>query len=129
MPASSERPLRVLMIDDNPDHRELYALYLTTRGVEVHHASDGHTGLSEASRVRPDVVVLDLSMPGLDGVATCRLLRREPLTAKVRVIALTAHSGVEFLAQASEVGFDLYLTKPCGPEVLFEEVRRLAGET
>ena len=118
---------RVLIVDDFDDQRELYAAGLTFAGFDVDQAADGYQALDLATRRRPDVVVLDLAMPGVDGWETCRRLRAEPRTKGVGVIALTAHALPGVRESAVRAGCDVYLTKPCLPEVLVAEVRRLLG--
>lgn len=73
----------------------------------------------------PHAVVMDLSLPGVDGLEVARRLRADPLTRGVALIALTGHCGTEIAEETAEAGFDCYLLKPCLPEKLFAEVKRL----
>jgi CheY-like chemotaxis protein len=114
----------VLLVDDYRDCREMYAAYLTLAGFRVLKASNGLEALAIARAAIPDVVLMDLGLPGIDGCETTRLLKRDPVTRGVPVVALTAQSlpGPEVL---DEVGFDGVITKPCLPDELATRVARI----
>jgi len=116
---------RILIVDDVEDNREMYAMYLEWAGYRVEATASGTEALDLAQRLIPAVIVLDLSMPGLDGWQVCRFLKGMPGTKNIPVIALTGHAldGAEAAARAA--GCDAYLTKPCLPEDLDREIRRL----
>jgi len=115
----------VLLVEDAPDQRHMYASYLAVHGFRVETAADGEQGLRTALMVRPDVIVMDLSLPRLDGWETTRRLRRDAVTADVPIVALTAHVENHSVARAREVGCDAYLVKPCLPRDLVRELNRL----
>jgi CheY-like chemotaxis protein len=121
---SEERAPLVLVVDDYADGREMCAEYLTYSGFRVEQAEDGNEALEKAFRDRPDVVLMDLSLPGIDGWEATRRLKADPRTRDVRIIALTAHALETYAEQAREAGCDAIVTKPCLPSELAAEVRR-----
>ncbi len=103
---------RILVIDDSDEAAESLALLLRLRGHEVHVAHDGPTGLAEANDWPPEVVLLDIGLPGgMDGYETARRLRAHQ-GESVRLVALTGHSDGQEDPRASAAGFDVYLVKP-----------------
>ena len=119
--AVRQRRLKVLVVDDNLDLVEMLALVVEGAGHEVRKAFDGRSALSAALSYRPDVVLLDLGLPGMNGVEVGRELRRRQETAKALIVALTGLGQPEDRRQTEEAGFDHHLTKPTAPE----EVERL----
>jgi CheY-like chemotaxis protein len=121
---NEEKPL-VLVVDDYQDAREMYAEYLTFSGFRVIEASTGTEAVEKAFDQRPDVILMDLSLPGMDGWAATRQLKNDERTRGIPVVALTGHA----LAGASEgarlAGCDAFVTKPCLPDELVVEVRRM----
>jgi CheY-like chemotaxis protein len=119
----------VLIVDDAADSREMYAEYLAFKGFVVNTADNGRDGLMKASRETPDVVVLDLTMPGIDGLQVIRTLRADPRTARIFVIVVTAHALKGTEDEVRTAGADVYLAKPCFPADLEKaiETRRLPG--
>lgn len=115
-------------MDDVEDNRDVYAQFLRFSGVQVHEASDGLQAILLADRIVPDVIVLDLSMPGLDGFETCKHLKAQARTAHVPVIALTGMADPTIARHAARAGCAACLTKPCLPEVLLTEIRRHVGQ-
>jgi chemosensory pili system protein ChpA (sensor histidine kinase/response regulator) len=113
----------VLVVDDYKDTRELYADYIRMSGIEVETAADGFEGIEKAILLRPDVIVMDLSMPHLDGFDTVRVLRGHERTRQIPVLALTG-AMLESEGRAREEGFSAFLRKPCLPQYLLHEVRR-----
>ena len=124
-PAGHSRAAGVLVVDDTADVRELYAEYLTARGFRVATARDGEAGIAAATHSRPDVIVMDLSMPKLDGIQAIRRLKSDARTRKVPVILLTGYPYRAIEQGALEAGADAFLTKPCLPEDLESHVQRL----
>jgi CheY-like chemotaxis protein len=121
-PPSATAP-RVLIADDNGDSREMYALYLNMVGYRVETAEDGHEAILKARALRPDLVVMDLQMPKLDGWAAIRELQSRAETAAIPVIVLTGHDFKAYLKPAAlAAGVVSYLMKPCFPEQLAREV-------
>lgn len=123
-----EAPL-VLLVDDYADNRDVYAQFLLFAGVRVEEAEDGYQALAKAFALRPDVIVMDLALPGLDGWEATRRLKRDPRTTSIPIIALTGHVLPGHSQGAMDAGCDLFLTKPCLPERLIEEIRALLGGT
>ena len=126
-PAHRDRPL-VLLVEDSPDLRRLYAEHLMHSGFDVLQAGDGEEAIRWATSQAPDVVLMDLSLPVLNGWDATRRLKGDDKTAHIPVVALTAHDGVGELQRATEAGCDWFVPKPCPPDALIVEVRRvLAG--
>jgi CheY-like chemotaxis protein len=123
------RPL-VLLVDDLEDQRELYRQYLQFAGFDVAVARDGYEAVDRALRMRPDVVIMDLAMPGLDGFETTQRLKVLEATRAIPIIALTAH-GTLPREWALTAGCAAYLKKPCYPHDLAEEIASVLqqGET
>jgi CheY-like chemotaxis protein len=115
----------VLIVDDFEDNREMYAQYLRFHGYEIAEADNGQEALKQAAALRPDVIVMDLSLPGMDGWEATRRLKQEPLTRDIPVIALTGHALTGSEHTAREAGCDRFLTKPCAPAVLGQEIRKM----
>jgi two-component system cell cycle response regulator DivK len=117
----------VLIADDTFDTRELYDLYLTRCGFSVLTAADGEAAVQTAVESRPDVVVLDLSMPRVDGVAATTRLKEHPQTRHIPVIVVTGFPHEAAQRRAIDAGADVFLTKPCLPDELEAAVRSLLG--
>jgi two-component system, cell cycle response regulator DivK len=118
----------VLIADDSLHTRTLYSEYLTFRGLGVVSAPDGGSALVMARSLRPDVVVMDLAMPGIDGITATRHLKADPRTRNIPVAILTGFGYRAIEQGALESGADLFLTKPCLPEDLEQEVLRLIAQ-
>jgi len=118
-------PALILVVADRADVRDLYAEYFTALGFRVATAHDGQGGIVAATRYRPDVIVMDLSMPRIDGITAIKHLKSQPRTRHVPVILLTGHPYKAIEEGALEAGADAFLTKPCLPEDLENQVRRL----
>jgi hypothetical protein len=113
----------VLIAEDNVDTREMYAAYLDMLGYRVETAADGHEALYKVRSTRPDIVVMDLNMPRIDGLAAIAQLRNDPETAAIPVVVITGHELKTFLKRAVlAVGAASYLMKPVLPERLAAEV-------
>jgi len=123
-PSGSRRPL-ILIVDDMPDIRDMYAQYLSGEGFRPEQASNGFEALSKATVMGPDVIVMDLNLPELDGWEATRRLKANDLTRCIPVIALTGLSISHSKAAALEAGCDGFLTKPCYPDALAGEIRRV----
>ncbi|HKI05685.1 MAG TPA: response regulator [Thermoanaerobaculia bacterium] len=122
-PAEESAPL-VLVVDDVDHGREIFAEYLEYRGFRVATAADGLEALEKAFDLRPDVILMDLSLPGIDGWEATRRLKQDDRTRDIPVIALTAHALASAHDRAREVGCNAVVTKPCLPKDLEQEVRR-----
>jgi two-component system chemotaxis response regulator CheY len=106
----------VLIVDDDPSIRKLVATTLEdVAGFELVEAADGDEALERAAEKAPAIVLLDIDMPGIDGLEACRRLRAEPGTAEATVVMLTAAAGEDAERAAEEAGADLFLTKPFSP--------------
>ena len=116
---------RVLVIEDSSSVRRLIEVCLRVLDVEIVSVEDGVMGLAEARRDRPDVIVLDIGLPGMDGWEVLRQLRAEPLTQTTKVLVLTAHAQPEVAQLADEVGADDFMTKPFRPAELRERLEGL----
>jgi CheY-like chemotaxis protein len=107
-----ERPARVLVVDDNVDLARGLARLLQIHGHDVRIAFDGPTGLDEAKNLRPDVVLLDIGLPGMDGYQLAAHLRRDETVKDATLIAISGYGQEEDLRLAREAGFDHHLVKP-----------------
>jgi two-component system chemotaxis response regulator CheY len=126
--AAPVRPTRaVLIVDDDQFIRRLIATTLEdVAEFELHEAGDGIQALEVAQRERPALVFLDVDMPGLNGIETCRRLRTDGATSDSTIVMLTAAHGDTVEGQAEEAGADLFLTKPFSPLDLLNLVDRLS---
>ena len=114
---------RVLLIEDHDAARRGFAELLTAYGYDVLEAATGQAGLTSASTWRPDVIVLDLGLPDIDGWSVARELKTRPATAGVPVIALTGSDLPDERARALRAGCALHLAKPCSPDQLLGALR------
>ena len=117
----------MLVVDDDEVIRQLIAVNLTLEGFEVFTAVDGQDCLDKVGEVRPDVITLDVMMPRLDGWVTATQLRRNPDTAAIKVVLITARAQEDDRDKGAQVGADAYLTKPFDPAEMIRVVRELAG--
>lgn len=115
----------VLLVDDHEDARAMYTEQLAWAGLQVAHAVDGEHGLWKVITAKPDLVVMDLAMPSLDGWEATRTIKANPKTRHIPVIALTGHVMPDELRRAKEAGADVVLTKPCTPAELLVVVDRI----
>lgn len=116
---------QVLVIEDSASVRRLIEVCLRVLGIEVRSASDGPEGLDAIKDERPDAVVLDIGLPGLDGWEVLRHLREDPETADLKVLVLTAHAQPEMADRAARGGADSFMTKPFRPLDLRIQVEKL----
>ncbi|HEY2433255.1 MAG TPA: response regulator [Vicinamibacterales bacterium] len=119
----------VLIVDDNVDAREMYALYLEHAGFRAAEAGDGETAIMMARRDRPAVILMDATMPRLDGWEAARQLKADRETRSIPLIMLTAHAFVEHRERAAQVGADAFLAKPVLPDALAQEIRRVLAQS
>jgi CheY-like chemotaxis protein len=118
----------VLIAEDDADNREGYAEYLAGLGYRVAQAATGEDALAWARQLMPDVVLLDLALPGIDGWEVARRLKADPSTAGIRLIALSACVFPDDVVRAREAGCELFLEKPCYPQTVADEIRNLVGQ-
>jgi CheY-like chemotaxis protein len=123
-----ERP-RVLLVDDYPDAREMYSEYLQYSGFEVIEAANGMEALQRAAEQAPDIVLMDLSLPVMDGWEATRRLKADERTSGIPVVALTGHALAGYSEGAQRAGCDAFITKPCLPEDLVREIKRVLDST
>ena len=117
----------VLLVEDNPDNQEIYRIILVHHGFSVLQAWDGECGVKMARHHVPDLILMDLTMPLVDGLAATRMLKEDPVTAEIPIIALTAHAEREDRAAAEAAGCVAFLAKPVEPARVALEVRRVLG--
>jgi CheY-like chemotaxis protein len=118
---------RILLIEDNEMNRDMLSRRLARRGYEVLLAEDGAEGVMAAAREQPDLVLMDMSLPVLDGWEATRRLKATPATRPIPIIALTAHAMSSDRERALEAGCDDYDTKPIELPRLLEKIERLLG--
>jgi CheY-like chemotaxis protein len=116
----------VLLAEDFEDTRDVYAFDLRREGFTVHDLPDGNCVLSLAIEVQPDVVVLDLSLPGVDGYCLAAQLRAHPRTAHIPIVVLSAHAYPEDEQRARDAGAAAFLRKPCPPGDLADTLKRVS---
>ena len=122
------RPV-VLIAEDQADLRQLYAEHLAISGFDVIEARDGAEAIDRTSSELPDVILMDLSMPIIDGWEATKRLKADTRTAHIPIVALTAHDGSGELERATTAGCDWFVPKPCPPDALITEVRRVLSGT
>jgi two-component system cell cycle response regulator DivK len=123
---TSEAPL-ILIVDDFEDNRAMYVEYLQFKGFRVVEAVNGQEAVEKTTKLLPAVVVMDLSLPVMDGWEATRRLKANPMTKHIVVIALTGHAEAAHAKKALEAGCDDFVAKPCLPEELLDKVREHVG--
>ena len=123
----AERNRTVLLVEDNEDNLVVYRTILQHVGYQVIEARDGEEGLRRAEREHPDLILMDISIPKIDGWEATRRLKQSGATRDIPVIALTAHALEEDRQKATLAGCDGYLAKPVEPRRVVEEVERFLG--
>jgi CheY-like chemotaxis protein len=119
---------KVLLVDDYSDAREMYTEYLEFMGYQVLQAQNGVEALERALDSSPDIILMDLSLPIMDGWEATRRLKADKRTQSIPVVALTGHALAGISEGAKEAGCDSFVTKPCLPEDLVKEIRRILDE-
>jgi two-component system alkaline phosphatase synthesis response regulator PhoP len=122
-------PKRVLVCDDEPYIVESVSYVVRKAGFEVLTAEDGDTALEMARREKPDLVFLDIMMPGVPGDEVCRRLKSDPATNGIYVVILTARGQEEDERRAMEMGADEFMTKPFSPRKLRDKLVRVLGDS
>ena len=117
----------VLLVEDNEDNRIVYSRILRHFGETVREALNGEEGISKARAEKPDLILMDISIPIIDGWEATQVLKHDPATNDIPIIALTAHALASDREKAMEVGCDGYLAKPCEPRAVVAEVQRFLG--
>lgn len=126
MKKKSRKPV-VLLVDDYPDAREMYAEYLEFSGFDIIQAGNGVEAIQRAQDSRPDVILMDLSLPVMDGWEATRRLKADERTKSIPVLAVTGHALTGVSNDAKNAGCDGFITKPCLPEDLVAEIRKVLG--
>jgi CheY-like chemotaxis protein len=119
---------KILLVEDNEDNRLVYRTILDHFGFTVLEAADGEEGIRRARADGPDLILMDVSIPKVDGWEATRQLKADPATSSIPIIALTAHALATDRAKAQEVGCDGYLAKPVEPRRVVEEVQKHLGK-
>ncbi|MCK6550880.1 response regulator [Myxococcota bacterium] len=122
--ADRTRPV-LLLVDDDDDSREMYAAYLGRRGFEVVEAADGRTAIERSISAAPDLAIMDLTLPDMDGLRAIHEIRQDERTAALPVIVVSGH-GPE---RSTTAPWDAYLSKPCAPDELVAEIKKLLASS
>ena len=125
MPTDAPQSPRVLVVEDDPETRRFYAGLLAADGFQTYEAHNGFQAFAKAIETRPDLVLTDIAVPGLDGIELCRRLRADPQTRGVRILAVTGYDDRQYPDRAVDAGADQVLLKPVDPAFLVSEARRL----
>jgi CheY-like chemotaxis protein len=120
--------MRVLLAEDNPDNREMLVRRLERRGFTVDCAEDGALAVTAANQNRPDVILMDVSMPVMSGLEATKALRAAPATADLKIIALTAHAMGSAREDCLAAGCDAFATKPVDFAALVEMIKSVTGK-
>ena len=120
----AKKPL-VLVVDDFADNREMYSEYLSFSGYDVIEAKNGKEAIEAANARMPDIIIMDLSLPVMDGWEATRRLKADEKTRQIPVVALTGHALAGHSKGARDAGCDSFLAKPCLPDQLVAEIRRM----
>jgi two-component system, cell cycle response regulator DivK len=119
------RPPVVLIVDDFPDNREMYGEYLEHVGFRVLECGDGQTAVDIARQEMPAAILMDLSLPVLDGWQATRILKNDPATANILIIVLTGHAEPASEKRALDAGCDVFMAKPCLPIDVADKIKKL----
>ncbi len=117
-------PGKILIVEDHTDSREILAIQLRLMSYEVIEAVDGQEGIEKAQAENPNLIIMDLGLPGIDGIETTVRLKQNPKTAHIPVIALTAWQEQDYKDKALQAGMAGFLTKPTPPRILKDAIER-----
>jgi len=120
-----DRKIRILLVDDEPDLVKMVSLRLAAADYEITKAYNGQEALEKVKETPPDLIILDLMLPGLDGYKVCRLLKSDERTHSIPILIFTARARVKDVTLATECGADAYLTKPFEAKTLIMKVHEL----
>lgn len=126
---ATEQSALVLIVDDYADSRAMWAEYLSFIGFRVAEAENGYEALERAQTLLPDIILMDLSLPGIDGWEVTRRLKADNRTRQIPILAVTAHAFSKEVEAAREAGCDGFVTKPCLPDVLAAEIRKVLSRS
>jgi two-component system, cell cycle response regulator DivK len=124
MDKSNTQPL-VLVVEDYQDAREMYAAYLTFSGYRVAEATNGIEAIEKTVELMPDIILMDLALPRMDGWEATRRLKLDERTKHIPIVALTGHALAGHAEGARQAGCDAFVTKPCLPDALVAEIQRM----
>jgi two-component system cell cycle response regulator DivK len=119
---------RILVIEDQPDNRQILRDLLTSADFEVIEAEDGETGLVAVAAHRPDLILLDIQLPGIDGYEVTRRLKSDALLHEIPIIAVTSYALAGEVEKARTAGCDAYIPKPYSPRQLLAKVREYLSQ-
>jgi CheY-like chemotaxis protein len=122
--AAADSKATILVVDDNTDNVEILRAFLESRGFTIAEARDGRAALARMEEVKPDLVLLDVMMPGMDGWEVCRVIKQHPLLGDTKVVMVTAKGGFEDKFEGLRSGADDYVVKPVDFKDLMEKVER-----
>jgi CheY-like chemotaxis protein len=123
---SDEQPSAlVLVVEDYQDAREMYAAYLQFSGYRVAEATNGLEAIERTLELMPDIILMDLALPKMDGWEATRRLKMDERTKHIPIVALTGHALAGHAEGARQAGCDAFVTKPCLPDALVDEIRRM----
>ncbi len=117
----------VLLVEDNADNRAVYVMMLEHHGYSVIEATNGEDGVRLAKEKEPDIILIDISIPKLDGWSATELIKDDPVSEDIPIVVVTAHALPEHRQRAEELGCAGFLVKPCKPQRLLEEVQKHIG--
>jgi two-component system, cell cycle response regulator DivK len=120
----TQNPL-VLVVEDYQDAREMYAAYLQFSGYRVAEAANGLEALDKTRELMPDIILMDLALPKMDGWEATRRLKADERTKHIPIVALTGHALAGHAEGARQAGCDAFVTKPCLPDALVSEIERM----
>jgi two-component system, cell cycle response regulator DivK len=115
----------VLVVEDYQDAREMYAAYLQFSGYRVAEATNGVEAIEQAQQLMPDIILVDLALPKMDGWEATRRLKSDDRTRNIPIVALTGHALAGHAEGARQAGCDSFVTKPCLPDALVAEIKRM----
>jgi two-component system cell cycle response regulator DivK len=121
---NSQNPL-VLVVEDYQDAREMYTAYLQFSGYRVAEAANGLEAIEKTRELMPDIILMDLALPKIDGWQATRELKADDRTKHIPIVALTGHALAGHSEQARQAGCDSFVTKPCLPDALVAEIQRM----
>ncbi len=122
MESREEPAWKILVVDDNLDSRELVVKVLSRRGLDLYEAKDGEDALARVVSARPDLILMDISLPRIDGYEVARRLKKDPRFTAIPIIALTAHAMKGDRERALAAGCDDYISKPINIHTLYDRV-------
>ena len=128
MDKGTTQPL-VLVVEDYQDAREMYAAYLSFSGYRVAEATNGIEAIEKTVELMPDIILMDLALPRMDGWEATRRLKLDERTKHIPIVALTGHALAGHAEGARQAGCDSFVTKPCLPDALVAEIQRMLSET